>query len=36
MEFFVETRHALGRTALILNGGAIMGMYHIGVVRCLH
>jgi predicted acylesterase/phospholipase RssA len=28
-------RHALGRSALLLSGGAIMGMYHIGVVQTL-
>lgn len=28
-------RHAVGRTALMLSGGAIMGMYHIGVVQAL-
>jgi TAG lipase/steryl ester hydrolase/phospholipase A2/LPA acyltransferase len=28
-------RHAIGRTALLLSGGALMGMYHIGVVLAL-
>lgn len=28
-------RHAVGRSALLLSGGAILGMYHIGVVQTL-
>jgi predicted acylesterase/phospholipase RssA len=28
-------RHAIGRSALLLSGGAILGMYHIGVVQTL-
>lgn len=28
-------RHAIGRSALLLSGGAILGMYHIGVVQSL-
>lgn len=28
-------RHAVGRSALLLSGGAILGMYHIGVVQAL-
>jgi TAG lipase/steryl ester hydrolase/phospholipase A2/LPA acyltransferase len=35
MEFFTETRHAVGRTALLLSGGAIFGLYHTGVVKVL-
>ena len=35
LEFFGEVRHAIGRSALLLSGGAIMGMYHIGVVQAL-
>ena len=35
LEFFGELRHALGRSALLLSGGAILGMYHIGVVQTL-
>jgi Predicted esterase of the alpha-beta hydrolase superfamily len=34
-EFFSETRHAFGRTALIFSGGANMGLYHYGVAKCL-
>ncbi|EGR33468.1 patatin-like phospholipase family protein, putative [Ichthyophthirius multifiliis] len=36
LEFFIETRHALGRTALLLSGGGKMAMYHIGVVKTLY
>ena len=35
LEFFSESRHAYGRTALLLSGGASFGMYHIGVVKSL-
>lgn len=35
IEFFSEMRHAIGRTALLLSGGAVMGMYHIGVALAL-
>jgi TAG lipase/steryl ester hydrolase/phospholipase A2/LPA acyltransferase len=35
LEFFAETRHALGRTALLLSGGARLGTYHLGVIKCL-
>lgn len=33
MAFFNETRHAYGRTALLLSGGAFLGYYHVGVVQ---
>lgn len=36
MEFFIEMRHAVGRTALVLSGGGLMGMYHVGVVKVLY
>lgn len=36
MEFFIEMRHAVGRSALVLSGGGLMGMYHIGVVKVLY
>ena len=36
LEFFSESRHAYGRTALLLSGGASFGMYHIGVIKALH
>ena len=35
LAFFQETRHALGRTALLLSGGATNGIYHLGVIRAL-
>jgi hypothetical protein len=35
LEFFGELRHSVGRSALLLSGGAILGMYHIGVVQVL-
>jgi TAG lipase / steryl ester hydrolase / phospholipase A2 / LPA acyltransferase len=35
LAFFNETRHAYGRTALLLSGGAALGFYHIGVVKTL-
>jgi TAG lipase/steryl ester hydrolase/phospholipase A2/LPA acyltransferase len=33
--FITETRHAFGRTALLLSGGAALGAFHLGVVRTL-
>lgn len=35
MAFIHETRHAFGRTALMLSGGAALGAFHLGVVRTL-
>ena len=35
LAFFNECRHAHGRTALLLSGGAAMGVYHLGVVDVL-
>jgi TAG lipase/steryl ester hydrolase/phospholipase A2/LPA acyltransferase len=35
LAFFNETRHAYGRSALLLSGGAALGFYHIGVVKTL-
>jgi TAG lipase / steryl ester hydrolase / phospholipase A2 / LPA acyltransferase len=35
LKFFNETRHAYGRTALMLSGGAAMGLHHLGVVKAL-
>ena len=34
--FFQDTRHAFGRSALLLSGGAGWGMYHLGVVKALY
>ena len=36
IEFFSESRHAFGKTALCLSGGAIMGLYHFGVIKTLY
>jgi TAG lipase/steryl ester hydrolase/phospholipase A2/LPA acyltransferase len=33
--FLKETRHAFGRTALILSGGGVFGSFHLGVVKAL-
>lgn len=35
-EFFSEVRHHYGRTALLLSGGASLGMYHTGVIKLLY
>lgn len=35
MDILHDTRASFGRTSLILQGGAIFGLYHIGVVRAL-
>ncbi len=36
LEFFSEVRHNFGRSALLLSGGASLGMYHTGVVKVLY
>ena len=36
LAFFNETRHAFGRSALLLSGGATLGLYHTGVIKALH
>jgi len=36
LNFFTESRHALGKTALLLSGGASLGMYHFGVIKALY
>jgi TAG lipase/steryl ester hydrolase/phospholipase A2/LPA acyltransferase len=36
LAFFNETRHAYGRSALLLSGGATLGLYHAGVMKALH
>lgn len=33
--FLKETRHAFGRTALVLSGGGALGTFHLGVVKTL-
>ena len=35
LAFLRETRHAFGRTALVLSGGGSFGSYHLGVVDAL-
>ena len=30
LEFFIESKHAMGRTALVLSGGGYLGMFHFG------
>ena len=36
LQFFGEARHSFGRTALMLSGGASLGLFHLGVVKALH
>ncbi|KAI8579235.1 hypothetical protein K450DRAFT_243427 [Umbelopsis ramanniana AG] len=36
LKFFMDTRQSFGCSALILQGGATFGLYHIGVVKALH
>lgn len=36
LAFLRETRHAFGRTALVLSGGGSFGSFHVGVVKALH
>ena len=36
LEFFAETRHSFGRTALFLSGGASLGKFHFGVMKALY
>ena len=36
LAFINETRHAFGRTALLLSGGGAFGVKHIGVISALH
>lgn len=35
LQFFRDTRHAYGLSALVLQGGAGFGMFHLGIVRAL-
>lgn len=35
LAFVHETRHAFGRTALLLSGGASLGAFHVGVMKTL-
>ena len=36
LEFFRETRHAYGKTALLLSGGASFGKFHFGLLKALY
>lgn len=36
IELFSELRHNYGNTALMLSGGASLGMYHLGVIKVLY
>ncbi|PLB44041.1 hypothetical protein P170DRAFT_514325 [Aspergillus steynii IBT 23096] len=36
LELLHDTRQAFGRTTLILQGGSVFGMCHLGVVKALH
>lgn len=36
LDLLHDTRQAFGRTALLLHGGSIFGLCHIGVVKALH
>lgn len=35
LQFFKDTKHSYGLTALVLQGGAAFGLFHIGVVKAL-
>lgn len=35
LAFFSETRHAFGRSALLMSGGGALGFYHFGVLKTL-
>jgi hypothetical protein len=35
LSFLQSTRHAYGRSALLLSGGATMGLFHLGMVKTL-
>ncbi|AYC33145.1 DUF3336 domain-containing protein [Pseudomonas cavernae] len=34
-DFFLRTSHCFGRSALMLSGGAVLGFFHIGVLKAL-
>lgn len=36
LAFLQETRHAFGRTAIVLSGGGALGSFHVGVVKALY
>jgi predicted acylesterase/phospholipase RssA len=35
LAFFNELRHAYGRTAFMMSGGASLGYYHVGLIGAL-
>jgi len=35
LQFFTQTGHSFGRSALLLSGGANMGLFHVGVIKAL-
>jgi TAG lipase/steryl ester hydrolase/phospholipase A2/LPA acyltransferase len=36
LKFFNEVAHSYGRSALMLSGGATLGLFHVGVVKALY
>eukprot|EP00038_Savillea_parva_P029131 m.68997 g.68997 ORF g.68997 m.68997 type:complete len:608 (+) comp8554_c0_seq2:138-1961(+) len=36
LRFLLDSRQAFGRTALVLTGGMTLGLFHMGVVKCLY
>ncbi len=36
LDFFETTGHAYGQSALMLSGGATLGLFHMGVLKALH
>jgi NTE family protein len=36
VQFFRDTAHSFGRSALMLSGGATLGLFHVGVVKALY
>jgi TAG lipase / lysophosphatidylethanolamine acyltransferase len=36
LEFLYDTRQSFGNTALVLQGGATFGLFHLGVVKALN
>jgi TAG lipase/steryl ester hydrolase/phospholipase A2/LPA acyltransferase len=35
-DFFNSSKHSMGRSALLLSGGGIMGGYHLGFIKQLY
>eukprot|EP00037_Helgoeca_nana_P001343 m.26374 g.26374 ORF g.26374 m.26374 type:complete len:609 (+) comp11734_c0_seq1:221-2047(+) len=36
LRFLLDSRQAFGRTALVMTGGMTLGLFHMGVVKCLY